>query len=616
MTPEEISIFEDERAFNKIKINKKLSKKILLGVENFDELITRLARKFFRRQKRACLIALDGYQGVDFQSIISTLKGKLEKERIAYEIIDFSISFKQSKEIETIVNPYITFDPHFAKLWTEGNFYLLFNSDKIQEIKNRLEKNKTEKDKLVIAFNYGSALKVLVDLYDYIFYIDITRQEQLRRLDNGAVKNLGVENEKYEEAYVRKRLICVDHPVTEKHKKFVLSKMHYYLDANNKESLKIIPKNVYDKIISTLVQYPVRVKPIYIPGIWGGQFLKRVRDLPKQKKNVGWSLECVPNTQSILILLSKDITVDLPFFNLLWQEKENLIGRYCMEMFDFDPYFETYCWPISFNYDDTIEGGDMSIQCHPHYPYIKDQFGAAYSHDESYYTCWVAPGSSEHFGFKEGINKEEFKELCRKAEEEKIPFDQDLYVNRFPTKPGDYILIPAGTVHGSGKDQVVLEIDSNSEGGDLTFKMYDYLRPDLLGKLRPIRLQFAWNAVRFERTTSYVLKHLKQEPVLLRKGKGWVEYIIGKLEKSTTLHLFFQTNRLEFDKKINDCTNIRCQVLTVVDGEKVLIQSKKNKERNYLLKFTETIIIPACFGDYTILNKGSKPCKIVKTFVR
>jgi mannose-6-phosphate isomerase class I len=616
MLPEEISIFEDERAINKIEINKKLLKKVLIGNENFNQLIIGLAKNFLRKQNRACLIAIDGYQGVNFQALISNLKRKVENEGIACETIDFSICFKHSKEIETIVNPYITFDPHFAKLWVEGNFNLLFESNKILEVKNMLKESKMGKDKLVVTFNCGSALEELIGLYDYIFYLDITRQEQLRRLDKGDVKNLGAENEEYEASYVYKRLICVDHPVTEKHKKFVLSKMNYYIDANNAENLKIIPKNVYDKIISTLVKYPIRLKPVYIPGIWGGQFLKRVRELPKHKKNVAWSLECVPYIQSILILLNKDITIDLPFLNLLWQEKENLLGRYCMEMFDFDPYFEIYCWPISFNYDDTIEGGDMSIQCHPHYPYIKDRFGEPYSHDESYYVCWVAPGSSVHFGFKEGINVEEFKELCKRAEEEKIPFDQDKYVNRFPTKPGDYFLIPAGTVHGSGKNQVVLEIDSNNEGVDLTFKIYDYLRPDLLGKLRPIRLQYAWDVVRFERTTSYVLKHLKQEPILLRKGKGWAEYIIGKLEKTTTLHLFFQTNRLEFDKRIDDRTTDRFHVLTLVEGEKVLIQSKKFKERNYLLKFTETIIIPACFGDYMIINKGNIPCKLVKTFVR
>ena len=150
----------------------------------------------------------------------------------------------------------------------------------------------------------------------------------------------------------------------------------------------------------------------------------------------------------------------------------------------------------------------------------------------------------------------------------------------------------------------------------MTFKIYDYLRPDLTGKLRPIRLQYAWNVLRFERTTNFVLKHLKPKPVLLRRGKGWAEYVIGTLEKTTTLHLFFQTNRLEFEKRISDNTNGRFQILTLVEGEKVLIQSKRCKERRYLLGFTETIIIPACFGEYVIVNVGDIPCKIVKTFVR
>ncbi|MEM2174729.1 MAG: hypothetical protein QXI58_03800, partial [Candidatus Micrarchaeia archaeon] len=356
MNYEEISVFEDEKVVNRIKINERFIGKIIIGIDNFTNLIIGLSKKFFKKQQRNCFIAIDGYHGVDFSTIKSKLEEGLKKENIVYEIIEFSAYFKNPKEIEELINPYITFDDHFVKLWVEGSLDMLFDADKIQELRKRLKNERNQKSKLIIGTDCGSAFHKLIDLYDYIFYLDITRQEQRRRFEKGKVKNLGAGIIEYDRGYSYRRLIAVDHPVIDRHKKFVLSRINYYVDANNGENLKVIPKSVYNKIISTLVRYPIRLKPVYIPGVWGGQFLKKVRGLPQYKKNVAWSLECCPDVQSIPILLNNKIIIDLPFLNLLWQEKLKLMGRYCVEMFDFDPYFDIYGWPISFNYDDTMDG--------------------------------------------------------------------------------------------------------------------------------------------------------------------------------------------------------------------------------------------------------------------
>ena len=53
------------------------------------------------------------------------------------------------------------------------------------------------------------------------------------------------------------------------------------------------------------------------------------------------------------------------------------------------------------------------------------------------------------------------------------------YINAVPSIPGTQVMIPAGTVHASGRNQVILEIGSLTVGS-YTYKLYDYLRADLL----------------------------------------------------------------------------------------------------------------------------------------
>jgi len=181
-------------------------------------------------------------------------------------------------------------------------------------------------------------------------------------------------------------------------------------------------------------------------------------------------------------------------------------------------------------------------------------------------------------------------------------------VNSIPSKVGDLFLIPAGTVHASGRNEVVLEI-GNSYG--YTFHIYDYLRPDLHGRLRPIHSSHAFRVIEFRRTAHWVNQHLKQRPRLVRSGKDWAEYLLGKLEE-----IFYVVYRLEFATKIDDDTKGKFHVVTLVEGDSVLVQSKEHPERKYGLNFSETVIVPACLGKYSILNLGRDLCKVIKVLLK
>jgi hypothetical protein len=113
-----------------------------------------------------------------------------------------------------------------------------------------------------------------------------------------------------------------------------------------------------------------------------------------------------------------------------------------------------------------------------------------------------------------------------------------------------------------------------------------------------------------DRTTPWVKKNLIQKPKPVRRGKDWAEYVIGRLPD-----IIPQVHRFEFESSLNDQTDGAFHVLSLVQGESVFIQSLLLPERQFTLNFTETVIVPAGLGKYTITNLGKGTCKVLKTFV-
>jgi len=121
----------------------------------------------------------------------------------------------------------------------------------------------------------------------------------------------------------------------------------------------------------------------------------------------------------------------------------------------------------------------------------------------------------------------------------------------------------------------------------------------------------AFNVIKWFRRSKWVGRNLKQEPKLVRSGDGWAEYLIG--DRREFFHIVF---RLEFDHQIEDDTESRFHILALVEGDIAELHSLEDKARKLLFKYSETIIVPACFGKYRIINRGQGACKIVKARLR
>ena len=402
-----------------------------------------------------------------------------------------------------------------------------------------------------------------------------------------------------------RRCYFVDFEVLGRLRKELLveDKIDCYVASSNPERIVSLPRDAFNEACSKLVSSPFRCRPVYLEGVWGGTLIKRVRNLPDEMKNCAWSFELIPLEVSVLVEMGKEI-VEIPFFTVVQKESESLMGSACCEKFG--GYF-----PIRFNYDDSFHAsGNMSIQAHPPREYCMEHFNEHGSQDESYYVVATGHGARTYLGFQENADADKFVEDIKESEKKHTTVDYKSYLNGFKSKPGMQFMIPGGTVHSSGRNQVVLEIGSLTIGS-YTFKMYDYLRLDLDGAPRPIHSYHGEKVLKKERRGEWVKENLVQEPKLIRSGSDWAEYIVGEHDL-----IYFSLRRLELEKEMECDTQGVFHVLTLVDGEKVRVEAKDDPERFYEMNWLDIVVIPANLGPYVIKNLGDQPVCIHKTHLK
>jgi mannose-6-phosphate isomerase class I len=249
---------------------------------------------------------------------------------------------------------------------------------------------------------------------------------------------------------------------------------------------------------------------------------------------------------------------------------------------------------------------------HPLTEYIQQQFGMHYTQDESYYMLDTGPDATVYLGLKEGVEKEAMVADLRKAQEGGFIFDAEKYANRWPAKKHDHFLIPAGTVHCSGANSMVLEISATPY--IFTFKMWDWARLGLDGKPRPVHLNHGVANIQWDRTTAWVKKNLVNVTQVLGSGHGWREERTGLHERE-----FIETRRHWFSGMAPHDTKGGVNVLNLIEGEEAIVESPAHAFEPFVVHYAETFIIPASVGVYTIRPHGpsiGKTCGTIKAYVR
>ncbi len=449
-----------------------------------------------------------------------------------------------------------------------------------------------------LVYGVGAGLVAEADTF---IYCDLARWEIELRYRAG-MPNFRAHNEGEDPLRKIKRGYFVEWRVADKRKMEVFDRVDYFLDSNVHGDPKLVSGPALRDGLTQMARTPFRLVPYFDPGVWGGQWMKDVCGLDPAADNYAWSFDGVPEENSLYLRLG-DVRIEVPAQNLVLYQPVELLGmkNYCRFGAEF---------PIRFDFLDTMGGQNLSLQVHPLTEYIRSHFGMTYTQDESYYLLDAGEDGAVFLGLKEGVDKEAFERDLRAAQEGGPSFPAERYVNRFPAKKHDHFLIPAGTIHCSAANAMVLEISATPY--NFTFKLWDWDRLGLDGLPRPIHIDDGLANIQWDRTTGWVCENLVNATEVIHNGEDY-------LEEHTGLHEleFIETRRFTTRGVTEHDATEGFHMLNLVDGTSAVVESPAGIFSPFVAHYAETFIVPAAAGRYTIRPEhDGDQIMFVKAYVR
>lgn len=600
--------YDDSKAVNQIDVASAVRDTVVSGAVASAKVLAKDIAAIINEKGR-CIIAIDGYISAPIDLLAHLTIREIMGKNISISTLHTKNLFKKEEVLKKELLHFLPEDPEddptllYGRLFP-GGYEDLMEAEKVKAFEKQLSDFSANGEGALLLYGNGSLIQQLRGYGDLRIYVDMTQKRTVLNIKGGRTGNLGFNTVKPFNTTLR-HAYYVDFEVSAALRGEVIQnrEIDYYIAGDKEEDMQLIPLESFVAICQTLVQYPLRCRPVYIEGVWGGYYIKKLRDLPDEMVNCAWVFDLIPMEVSIVAQM-EDLQIEMPYFGFIQTVSNELMGEKCVKKFE--GFF-----PIRFNYDDTFHAsGNMSIQVHPDSEYVKKHNDELGRQDESYYIVVAGQEAKTYCGFQDGFDMKEFMAEVRRSQKDGIAMDHDKYVYSKPSQPGMQFMVPAGTIHASGRNQVILEIGSLTIGS-YTYKLYDYVRKDLDGKPRPIHANQGEKVLQTKRTKTWVEENLIQKPQIVRNDEMGKEIIVGEHEL-----LYFSLRNLCFDNRMTDDTKDRFHVLVLVEGEEVMIRSLKDPKRFFIQNYLDMVVVPASFGEYEVINQGVGSVVVHKTMLR
>jgi predicted NBD/HSP70 family sugar kinase/mannose-6-phosphate isomerase class I len=540
-------------------------------------------------------VMIEGFPGVDWELVRDGLSGYFDRNNIRVCWYDTRYFEKPADVIGALVKPFIGQPGEVWGKRADLSLSDLFDVTAIQQLDRSTGAN------LHVIIGTGAAFAG----WGSLVYIDIPKNEIQYRMRAGQRVSLTVagprdpaggagggkpvetdDGEKtLSNAEIYKRLYFVDWVLNKRHRQSIYPSIDVVADGQWGGDISwAFASSVYEGLESMSGSL-IRARPWFEAGAWGGQWLKQhIPRINKNSVNYAWSFELIVPENGV-VLESNGNRLEVAFDWLMENHAAAILGK------DAGTYGTEF--PIRFDYLDTMDGGNLSIQCHPSRAYIRETFGETITQDETYYILDCAPDATVYLGFQEDIDRGEFRHALEESAEQNTPIRITNYVQVHDARKHDLFLIPSQTIHSAGKNNLVLEISATPY--IFTFKMYDWLRLDLDGSPRLLNIEHAFRNLDFTRKGKKVREEFVSKPVVLQERDGY-----RLVHLPTHPEHFYDVHRVEFRDTVRLHTNNQCQVMMLVQG--ISIQVRIEGRPAVRLYYAETFVIPAAAGAFELIN--------------
>lgn len=208
--------------------------------------------------------------------------------------------------------------------------------------------------------------------------------------------------------------------------------------------------------------------PILKPVIWGGRRLAAYKDIADGGKPIGESWEISP-IEGMESVVSEGTFKGMPISELLTRYADDILGARLKSIFGTR-------FPLLIKFLDTAES--LSIQVHPDDETALRRHGSP-GKSEMWYSIAPEDNSYLYAGFTRKLDSDEFLHLLKENRIEDV-------LQKYSTRPGDTLFLPAGRIHSLGAGNLVFEVQQAS---DITYRVYDYDRCDSDGKKRELHIE-------------------------------------------------------------------------------------------------------------------------------
>jgi mannose-6-phosphate isomerase len=231
----------------------------------------------------------------------------------------------------------------------------------------------------------------------------------------------------------------------------------------------------------------------------------------------------------------------------------------------------------------------LSVQVHPNDEYARRNEAAAggTGKTEMWYAVEARPDAELRLGLEPGITPEALRQALAGADVERC-------LSRLSVQAGDAFFVPAGTAHTIGPGMLLCEIQQHS---DITYRVFDYNRPQADGSLRPLHIPQAMDVIHFGPQRGG-----KVSGVQIERGRLHKTYLAACAHFATEIWEFAET----IDAKT--CLD-RFEFLVFLAGEGRIHWGSESMPFNP----GEAWMLPAAVGDYQLITQSST--KLLRSYV-